>query len=107
MGSWIKNNKFEAFLLLLVIIVAVGAYLHGSKKGSLYEAAKEGYGAHASAVSGLKSKRPYPTPANADEFEAQVGGRLQGALHYSASNVAGRHVWLEAELDDAEPAVRP
>ena len=32
MGSWIKNNKFEAFLLLLVIIVAVGAYLHGSKK---------------------------------------------------------------------------
>ena len=72
MGSWIKNNKFEAFLLLLVIIVAVGAYLHGSKKGSLYEAAKEGYGAHASAVSGLKSKRPYPTPANADEFEAQV-----------------------------------
>ena len=42
MGSWIKNNKFEAFLLLLVIIVAVGAYLHGSKKGSLYEAAKEG-----------------------------------------------------------------
>ena len=72
MGSWIKNNKFEAFLLLLVVVVAVGSGLHGKDKGGLYEEAKGRYDGHSSSVSALVSKRPYPTLADADAYEKQV-----------------------------------
>ncbi len=72
MGDWIKNNKFEALLLLGVIIVAVGAFLFGSGKDRLYEEAKGTYGQHRQSVMGLKGKKPYPTPASATEFELQI-----------------------------------
>ncbi len=72
MGDWIKNNKFEALLLLGVIIVAVGAFLFGSGKDRLYEEAKGTYGQHRQSVMGLEGKKPYPTPASATEFELQI-----------------------------------
>ncbi len=72
MGDWIKNNKFEALLLLGVIIVAVGAFLFGSGKDRLYEEARDTYQQHMQSVTGLKGKRPYPTPGSAKEFESQI-----------------------------------
>ncbi len=74
MGDWIKNNKFEALLLLVVLIVAVGAFLFGRGKGELYEVERESYQQYLASVSGLKGKRPYPTPENAKNFESQIDG---------------------------------
>ena len=72
MGSWIKNNTFEAFLLLVVIGVAVLSYLHGSKKGKVYDEKKASYVGHNGNVKQLEAKKPYPTTENADDFEKQV-----------------------------------
>ena len=72
MGDWIKNNKFEALLLLVVIIVAVAAVLFGRGKGELYEEEKARYQGYVQAVTGLKGKRPFPTPKNAKAFELEI-----------------------------------
>ena len=72
MGDWIKNNKFEALLLLVVIMVAVAAVLFGRGKGELYEDERASYQGHVQAVTGLKGKRPYPTSENAKNFESQI-----------------------------------
>jgi hypothetical protein len=72
MVSWIKNNKFEAFLLLLVVAVAVGSGLYGNDKGALYEEAKGSYEGYNSTVTRLELMRPYPTTENADAYEGQV-----------------------------------
>ena len=72
MGSWIKNNTFEAFLLLVVIGVAGLSYWHGGKKGQVYDEARESYEGLDAAVRQLHAKRPSPTTDNADDFEKQV-----------------------------------
>ncbi len=74
MGDWIKNNKFEALLLLVVILVAGGALLYGRSKGQLYEEQRDSYQGYVQAVKGLKGKKPFPTSDNADKFEAQIDG---------------------------------
>lgn len=72
MGDWIKNNKFEALLLLVVIMVAVVAVLFGRGKGELYEQERDNYQGYVQAVTGLKGKKPYPTSENAKNFELQI-----------------------------------
>ena len=72
MGDWIKNNKFEALLLLVVIMVAVAAILFGRGKGELYEQERDSYQGYVQAVTGLKGKKPYPTSENAKNFELQI-----------------------------------
>ena len=72
MGEWIKNNKFEALLLLVVVVVGLGAYVFGSGKGRAYTEAKASFDEHASSVTRLKGKKPYPDPGRAADYEDQV-----------------------------------
>ena len=72
MGDWIKNNKFEALLLLVVILVGLGAYVYGSGKGRAYTEAKASFDEHAQSVARLKGKKPFPDQAKAAAFEEQV-----------------------------------
>ncbi len=72
MGEWIKNNKFEALLLLVVVLAGLGAYVFGSGKGRAYTEAKASFDEHAASVTRLKGKKPYPNPEKAAEYEEQV-----------------------------------
>ena len=74
MGDWIKNNKFEALLLLVVIIVAAVSFLYGSGKDKIYEEERENYQGSVQAVKGLKGKKPYPTAEKAKDFEEKIDG---------------------------------
>ena len=59
-------------LFVVVVIVAVGAFMFGRNTSSLYEEAKDSYGGYASNVQTLKSKKPFPSEQNARDFEAQI-----------------------------------
>ena len=96
MGSWIKNNTFEAFLLLLVIGVAGLSYSHGGKKGKVYDEAKASYEGLDVAVRQLEAKKPSPTPDKADDFEKQVDDYEQTVSDLQAKMLTYRPDKLEA-----------
>ena len=96
MGSWIKNNKFEAFLLLFVVFIGIGAFLHGSGKDSLYEESKEKYSGYARSVGTLRAKKPYPTPEKAKAFEEQVDDYEKTVLELQSKMLAFRPKGLDS-----------
>ena len=96
MGSWIKNNKFEAFLLLLVIGWAVGAYLYGADKGKLYDESKANYEVLDGAVKRLQAKKPFPTTASAADFEKQIDDYEKTVSDLEAKMLSYRPDSLEA-----------
>ena len=91
MGDWIKNNKFEALLLLVVILVGLGAYVYGSGKGRAYTEAKASFDEHAQSVTRLKGKKPFPDQAKAAAFEAIERKALTSAD--APSKTSGHQKW--------------
>lgn len=72
MGDWIKNNKFEAGLLLVVVLIAGGAYFLAGNSGTAYEEASNRYASAAGQINQAMSLRPAPTDSNEQEFRKQV-----------------------------------
>ena len=84
--NWMKQSKFEAILLVVVVIAAAGIIFMGLSQGKAYKAAKERFDDAESEVSAMESGKPYPNPKmvglRKDEVEAfrkEVVG-LQGDL---------------------------
>ncbi|MFP6882782.1 MAG: Amuc_1100 family pilus-like protein, partial [Roseibacillus sp.] len=86
MGDWIKENKFEAGMLVAVVLISIVAYLFGGKRGAAYQEHKEYYGVAANTVTQLRQKKPFPNPDNVDKYQAEIDGYrtviedLQGKL---------------------------
>lgn len=72
MGDWIKENKFEAGLLFLVLLAAVAAFVIGGKQGDQYATHKNNYDAKVATLNQLEALEPYPTDPNADDYEEEV-----------------------------------
>lgn len=72
MGDWIKENKFEAALLGIVILAAIGAFVVGGKKGGEYQLQKDLYADNARKKATLESKNPYPNEPNVEAYENEV-----------------------------------
>ena len=86
MGDWIKENKFEAGMLVAVVLISIVAYLFGGKRGAAYQEHKENYGVAANSVTQLRQKKPFPNPDNVKKYQAEIDGYrtviedLQGKL---------------------------
>jgi hypothetical protein len=86
MGDWIKENRFEAGMLVVVVLISVVAYLFGGKQGAAYQEHKEGYGVAANTVTQLRQKKPFPNPDNVKKYQVEIDGYrtviedLQGKL---------------------------
>ncbi len=72
MGDWIKDNKFEAGLFVVVLFCVIGAYLVGGKAGTRYKEHKDYYDSRKAEKVQLESRKPYPNRENAEEFEEKV-----------------------------------
>ena len=68
MGDWIKNNKFEAGLLLVVLVVVGVAYFLSGKWGTRYELAKENFDGSQRDIANFRRLKPSPTEARKREF---------------------------------------
>ncbi|MFP6866715.1 MAG: Amuc_1100 family pilus-like protein, partial [Roseibacillus sp.] len=86
MGDWIKENKFEAGMLVAVVLISMVAYLFGGKRGAAYQEHKENYGVAANSVTQLRQKKPFPNPDNVKKYQVEIDGYrtviedLQGKL---------------------------
>ena len=86
MGDWIKENKFEAGLLLVVLLLVIGAFVLGSGQGKKYREHKNYYDAAVGQKKNLEAKRPYPSRENQNEYTGivdnyrKVIGDLETAL---------------------------
>ena len=71
--NWIKQNKFEAGLLLVVILAAVGIFLYGNSQGKAYDEAKERFDSADSQVITLEGGAPFPNDTRASGLKYSMG----------------------------------
>lgn len=69
--NWFKQNKFEAILLILVLLAAIGIFLFGNKKKGAYNEALERFDRANSSVQNLEKNAPYPNMANVEARKDQ------------------------------------
>lgn len=72
MGDWIKENKFEAGLLLAVVLVAIIAVVMGGSLGTKYQEAKDGYETETQSIAKKKALKPSPTPGGVKDYTEAV-----------------------------------
>ena len=75
--NWMKQSKFEALLLIVVVAIAAGIIFLGLSQGKAYKEAKERFDEAEEAVARMESGKPYPDPQSVDERKKEVGGFLE------------------------------
>lgn len=72
MGDWIKENKFEAGLMLVVVIVTIVAVVVGGSLGSKYEMAQSNFEIETQSIKKKHGLKPSPTPAGVKGYTEAV-----------------------------------
>ena len=92
--NWIKQNTFEAVLLIVVIAAAIGIVFFGMSSGKAYQEAKERFDSAESSVANMERGKPFPNPQNVDRrtdevgaFRDQVSGLQENLLKFRPSEL--------------------
>jgi hypothetical protein len=70
--NWIKQNKFEAMLLLVVVVIAIGIFMFGNSQGAAYEEDLGRFEDANSQIAVYENAAPFPNPAHVDDRRVQV-----------------------------------
>ena len=77
--NWIKQNKFEAILLLVVLILAIGVFLYGNSQSKAFKDSVDRFESADSEVGRLEGVAPYPTKKSVESRRGQTEG-FQGKV---------------------------
>jgi len=98
--NWIKQNKFEAMLLLVVVVIAIGIFMFGNSQGAAYEEDLSRFEDANSRVTQHESAAPFPNDAHVDDRRAQVTA-FQGDVEGLQKSLVAFH---PAEFSKISPA---